>query len=89
MIPSLYQERDMPFGLIDGLAPNHNWEVDVPAPVSVVSTLLIEQDFGCVYLISLQNKAKICPFIVTMPTGCGEPVQQCSVLLLAKYVTGD
>jgi hypothetical protein len=31
-------------------------------------TLRAKWDFGRVYLILLQNKAKICPIIVTMPT---------------------
>jgi len=33
--------------------------------------LAAKQDFGRVYLILSQNKAKICPIIVTMPTVCG------------------
>ena len=42
----------------------------------------VKTGFGRLYLILPQNKAKICPIIVTMPTGCGEPVQQSSVLQL-------
>ena len=31
----------------------------------------VQQDLGSVYLIWSQNKSKICPFIVPMPTSCG------------------